>query len=298
MKYRCTCTILFDFDSDLPHNKAIEIARKYLDDIPLKEPVDNVRSILQLDKLKTKVEKIKLAEIPIEEFLPFVTSESVKKEYKVGDTIYNVKMNTDRYLLFKNNLSCVSCGLIGTKVFLECHQSDMKPHFNLYGVEENKLVLFTKDHIIAKAFGGVDSLENYQTMCATCNSLKAHSNLSLESVRKLRNIYEENRKKITKKKLHQMIEDERVKLEQPWPHLLVQTNKMPANPVQTNCDLVMTQDNKSLICIPPNELAEGIISVGFIRADSYLEEVLTINKDIICKLPDERLVSISKSYLK
>jgi hypothetical protein len=299
MKYRCTCTIIFDFETDLPYEQAINLAKDYLDEIPIKEGLENTRTVLQLDKLKSKVEKIKLGEFKLDEVFPFITEENSKKQFIVNDKTYDVKMNTDRYHLFRNNLSCVSCGLNGTRLFLECHPADMKPHFNLYGEEDRKLVLFTKDHITARAFGGENTLENYQTMCSTCNSLKAHSNLSLESVSKLRKIYNDNRKKITKKKLHVLIEDERKKLELPWPHLIYeQKNIIPKNGIQVNCDLAIIEEDANLICIPEKQLPESILSRGHIKDQSYLEEIVEINGMIVCKLTDGRIVRLNKKYMK
>jgi hypothetical protein len=296
MKYRATCTILFNFESDLPYEQALELAKQHLDDIPMKEGIDDIRTILQLDKLKSKVEKIKLGEFTLDEVIPFITNDPERKEYKVKNTIYQVKMNTDRYHVFKNNMFCVSCGLEGTKLLLECYPADMIPHFNLYGEEDNKLVLFTKDHITAKAFGGEDTLDNFQTMCSTCNTLKAHSNLTVDSVAKLRKAYDENRKKIGKKKLHVLIENERLKLEQPWPHLIYKNDSKPANAVQCLFNMVMFEDGNEMIAVPEKELPESIVVRGYIEKDTYLEEILEINNKSACKLSD-LVVIIAKEYL-
>ena len=297
MKYRCTCTIIFDLDTDLPYHEATELAKQHIDEITFKSGIENTRTILQLDKLKGKVEKIKLHEFAVDDVMPFVTQEHGKKEFKVNDTIYQVKMNTDRYHVFKNNMSCVSCGLVGTRIFLECHPADMIPHFNLYGEEDNKLVLFTKDHIKPKALGGEDRLNNYQTMCSICNNLKAHSNLTIESVYKLRTIYNENRKKISKKKLHFLIEDERMKLEEPWPHLVYETTEKPREAILVTEDLVAYEVDKELIGVLQKDLPEGSVPKAYIKNNTYLEEILEINDKCVCKLPDERLISIDKTYL-
>lgn len=299
MKYRCTSTIIFDFETDLPYEQALNLAKNHLDEIPFKEGLENTRTVLQLDKLKSKVEKIKIGEFQFDEVFPFITEENSKKQFKVNDKVYDVKMNTDRYHLFKNNLFCVSCGLKGTRLFLECHPADMKPHFNLYGEEDKKLVLFTKDHITARAFGGENNLDNYQTMCSICNSLKAHSNLTIDSVSILRKLYNENRKKITKKKLHLLIEEERKKLELPWPHLIFeQKSDIPKNAVQVTCDLIVVDQQANLICVPEPELHDSVLSRGYIKKNSYLEEIVEINGMIICKLPDGRTVSCNKKYAK
>ena len=236
----------------------------------------------------------------IEEVIPFVGKDPSRKIFKVKDKEYLVKMNTDKYHVFKNNMKCVACGLEGTKMLLECHPCDMQPHFNLYGVENDKLVLFTKDHILARACGGEDRLDNYQTMCSICNNLKAHSNLTLDSVLKLRQIYNENKKKINKKKLHLMIEEERVKLEKPWPHLIYKSNvtEKPRGSVETICDLVMVEVNKEIIAIPVEKSQHNNFQKGYIQKNAYLEEIVEINNQVVCRLPDDTILKIDKSLLK
>ncbi len=47
-------------------------------------------------------------------------------------------------------------------------------HLNLYGVNDEGLdVLFTHDHIIARALGGKDRISNTRTCCYPCNNKKA-----------------------------------------------------------------------------------------------------------------------------
>lgn len=69
---------------------------------------------------------------------------------------------------------CVSCGLTGSRFYVEKHhESDGKFHLNLYAIDSsNNEVLMTRDHIVALADGGEDTMENSQTMCAPCNERK------------------------------------------------------------------------------------------------------------------------------
>lgn len=96
----------------------------------------------------------------------------------------NVFMGSKRYLNFKRNgLVCVECGLEGTYFALEKHKYQKTPkyHFNLYGKDENgEEVMLTKDHIMPKAKGGTDELDNFQPMCAKCNTRKGDNWLSPE----------------------------------------------------------------------------------------------------------------------
>jgi len=82
---------------------------------------------------------------------------------------------SQRYVLFKTKGTvCVSCGLVATYFRKEKFPNDAGYHLNLYGIDHiGDEVLLTKDHIRAKANGGRNKLENYQTMCSPCNHHKA-----------------------------------------------------------------------------------------------------------------------------
>jgi len=89
-----------------------------------------------------------------------------------------IKMNSQRYRLFKRSCKCVRCGIEGTLMYLEkpIKSDETNWHFNLYAVKDDGTeVLMTKDHIIPKSIGGKNILENYQTMCAECNSKKGNA---------------------------------------------------------------------------------------------------------------------------
>jgi len=300
MKFRATCNLMFDFETDLPYNQAVELARKHLDDIKIGDGIDDLRFVLQVDKLRNKIEKIRIGEFSIEDVFPYLSNDETKKEFSVGSEKYIVKMNSDRYFLFKDNTSCVACGLTGTKLFLECHESDKTPHFNLYGEENGSLVLFTKDHIQARAFGGQDVLENYQTMCATCNSLKAHSNLSLESLRKLRNLYEKNKKVLTKKKLHLLIEDERAKLERPWATAIVTNGEITNDSLYLESDVNIYEYNFEYIAFSNKSDLDynfdGKI-IAYAKKGTIFEPLLEINNFICCRIFKDKIVKIEKKLL-
>ena len=53
-------------------------------------------------------------------------------------------------------------------------QGHVSYHLNLIALNANgDKVLMTKDHIVAKAKGGKNTLDNYQPMCIKCNMKKA-----------------------------------------------------------------------------------------------------------------------------
>jgi len=297
MKLRATATIMWDFDTDLPYAQAMEIAKHHLDEIPIHDNMKDVRLLIQLDKLRNKVEKVRIGEFQFDEVFPYFSNENNKKEYIVNDISYIVKMNSDRYFLFKNQSSCVSCGLKGTRIFLECLPNDEAPHFNLYGEEEEKLVLFTKDHIKAKCFGGKNELSNYQTMCSICNSLKAYSNLTVDAVKSLRNLYNKNKNKLTKKKLHVLLEQERTKLQQPW-LLELQAEDFPPNKdsMRVKRSFKVVEFNGELFSETNTSYDANV--VGIVNEGAYLEPMVEINKEVYCKAWKDKIIRVSLSLLR
>lgn len=105
----------------------------------------------------------------------------IPKDLQRGDSsvveidFRKVKMGSSRYKVFAKSLVCVSCSLAGQYFALEQDENVDELatwHFNLYGLNGCTEVLFTKDHIIPRALGGSNTVENYQTMCAPCNVKK------------------------------------------------------------------------------------------------------------------------------
>jgi uncharacterized protein YqeY len=70
----------------------------------------------------------------------------------------------------------VSCGIVADKCILIAeHDGSNRGHFEFVGTKNDKYVIMTKDHIIPRALGGKDILENYQPMCQDCNVEKKHN---------------------------------------------------------------------------------------------------------------------------
>ena len=212
-KYKGIATVTFTFEHDGTHEQALDKADLILDDI-LCEDYEDLDVEFEVQKIEGEEHVLKLREYPVEKILAMVPDEAVEPKrhaFTVNKVKYFVKITSDRYRLFKKNRKCVACGLEGTRLFLERQAIDDQnlAHFNLYGEEDGKLVLMTKDHIKAKSYGGANSLDNYQTMCSVCNGLKASYPLDLDGVAKLRELYKE-KGEISKSQLKKALQQTRL----------------------------------------------------------------------------------------
>lgn len=207
--YKVTAQIIFEIESSDSFSEVFEFANSELD--TMLEGREIERKSIKIDKLRDRIKKIPLATFTPQEILSQV-EEGYRKDFVIDGETYSVKMDSPRYFLFKKGLCCAACGLKGEKMILEKLPFDNSPHFNLYGVEDNKNVLMTKDHIIPKSKGGDNDLENYQNLCSICNNLKGSQRMSLEAIREMREIFNANRKKLTKRELKKLISDTRTRL--------------------------------------------------------------------------------------
>jgi hypothetical protein len=214
-QYKVIATLTWRIDDELDHEECLERAKQQLEDIldsnPQGEDFDGFSVQIDLARMKDRKKLVHLGEFNLDEVMPYITETESKRDYHVGEHTYTVRMNSDRYFVFKDNPRCVSCGLEGTKMILDMNPGDHSPHFNLYAEEDGRYVLMTKDHVLAKACGGTDELANYQTMCCTCNNLKGHYDLSIEEVRELRLIYN-NDQMLPRKELRDLVNRRRDEL--------------------------------------------------------------------------------------
>ena len=77
----------------------------------------------------------------------------------------------------EDKLWCVTCGLKPSFFSVDSFKGadSTRTHVNLFGLtEEGEEILFTHDHIVARALGGADDreLSNTQLMCGPCNFKK------------------------------------------------------------------------------------------------------------------------------
>lgn len=216
--YKSIVTITWKFESDSPEEECLQYAKeqlgKILDCDPFGDEFDGFSVQVDIASMKERKKLQHIAVYSFEDILPYITVEDTKKEFVVDDVSYMVRMNSDRYHVFKASKFCVSCGIEGTKMVLDINPGDQSPHFNLYGEENGRLILMTKDHKIAKSKGGANDLANYVTMCATCNNLKGAYDLTTSQVKELRRILR-NEDKLPRKELKTLINTTREKMTGP-----------------------------------------------------------------------------------
>lgn len=118
-----------------------------------------------------------------------------------------VKANSQRLQLFyTKGFKCTCCGIEG-KFFIKIKTAPEEKHYHLELIgltQDNRYVVMTKDHIVPKARGGKDELENYQTMCCLCNSKKAddpdeYAKGDLEGLKKANELLFDENKSLKKK---------------------------------------------------------------------------------------------------
>jgi 5-methylcytosine-specific restriction endonuclease McrA len=298
-KYRLTATVQWEIDatrSSLPTKQDEERAK--LESL-IHQGFPEARVVARADKLKEKVEKVRLGEYRPDEVLPFITKDDTRRDYELDGKTYSVRMNSHRYFIFRENRACVACGIVGDLMILEQHPHDKNPHFNLYAIDGNKLVLMTKDHIQPKAYGGEDIHSNYQTMCIVCNNLKGSANMTLEGIATVRDVYDENKGKLTKKKLHLLIEETKKQLAQPWPDKLTSipretkerrqaSRKAKADAVETKVDLNLWKiDGETIGRSVYDEFPESTGHFGCIRRGTELEPLASHGGRVLVQLGDE-----------
>ena len=71
----------------------------------------------------------------------------------------------------KMQIKCWHCGVEADRFIVKHHPKDMEkpPVLELFAHTGKSLVMMTRDHIIPKSLGGLDSVENLRPGCEPCN---------------------------------------------------------------------------------------------------------------------------------
>ena len=104
-------------------------------------------------------------------------NEPVKKNrVQVGEHMVHVTSLRLRVFLLKG-VKCYICGAEATHFSIDkfrLKSQKESAHMNMWRqAADGTELLFTHDHIVDRADGGVDAFENAETCCTICNGLKA-----------------------------------------------------------------------------------------------------------------------------
>lgn len=305
-RYSVHINFSYEFDTPKDINDAQLEVENYLNKIT--PHIVLTKKQIRLDKIKRTRQQICLGEFRIDEVLPYVSKKQRKREYNTNGSTYQVRMDSSRYFVFRENIKCSACGLEGTKFCLEKNLGDTAPHFNLYAVENNRNILMTKDHIYPKSIGGGETHSNFQTMCTICNNLKGSSNITLEKIKELRVIYNSH-KNLPKKKFNKILEDARALIVKPHgkPHITRSDRKAFLTSLKVNSDSVVTNadlriwklENGSLVCQSLYDLdVENATEYASIRIGTVFNIVQKLDDRVIIKLNNDMTCEINNSYIE
>ncbi len=212
--FKSIVTVCWEFESD-PASAAVK-AKSLVDGVLKPDPkgVDYQGYSVQTEVvvLKDRVSNVRsLREYSPEQVFAWVDSGEESKTIRVGSEAFVVRLNSDRYQVFKNNPYCVACGIRGVKFVLETLPGVSTAHFNFYAEEDGLDVLMTKDHIKAKSYGGRNSLDNFSTACSLCNQIKASYPIGYEAVRVLREMMR-NKDRLPARELKRRVNEARLSM--------------------------------------------------------------------------------------
>lgn len=288
-KYRGSLEIRWDTESELESQELEKLLKTFLKDINhvFSECFNDHHCHVTVKNLADS-KPIKLVEVPIPQVFDLIGKESSKLE--IDGKQYKVRLTSSRFKTFKESLSCAACGLTATKAFIEKCPIDVSPHVNFYAEEDGKLVLFTRDHINPKSKGGPNIYSNYQTMCSTCNNLKGNSNITLEQLKQLRIVLNENKKKITRRELSELIKNtkENFKKSEIKPSKkLVQTKIKIQEKLMIKDDVVLIKKDGEIWAKHTHSVQSNVLALACIPRQSIIKPLMTFQGMVYCSTIDD-----------
>jgi hypothetical protein len=288
-------------------NLNVEFLGEDLDEENVKKEIENYISkkfdILNLkitSNEKTNLSLNYIAETDYDSVINLISNDPSYKTFKIKNKKYLVRMNTHRYFLFRENNTCVVCGLKGDRFVLEKPIEDTHPHFNLYAIENNSYVLMTKDHVLPKCLGGKDHHSNYQTMCSTCNGLKGHNRIPIFVIKQLRDFLNENKSKISRKQLNVSLENIKNSYFLTVKHnktIQDHTRKKVAGSIVVVNDMCIIEKNNKFHAIPIYENKKQN-HIACIKRNTLLNSVVVIDNKYVCVLNKNIFYEIEKNFVK
>jgi len=289
-KYRGSLEIQWDTESELESRELEKRLRSFLKEFnPLfTECFSDHRFHVNVKNLADS-KPLKLIEVPIPKVFELIGKESPRLE--VDGKEYKVRLASSRFKTFQESLACAACGLTATKAFIEKCPIDVSPHVNFYAEENGKLVLFTRDHIHPKSKGGKNIYSNYQTMCSTCNNLKGNSNITLEQLKQLRALLNENKNKITRRELSDLLlkkKDEfKAPSKHPKPFKLAQPKIKIQEKLMVKEDIVLIKRDGEIWAKHTHAVQSNILALACIPRQSIIKPLMTFQGMVYCSTIDD-----------
>lgn len=114
-------------------------------------------------------------DLPVKKSNPFINNQILCLPFVEFVKQYPEVLTKKRFKIFEQiGYDCVSCGMIGSHIVWWQEFSGRKAdHYDIAGYKDGVLRMITIDHIYPKSKGGLDTVENYQPMCAPCNGKKS-----------------------------------------------------------------------------------------------------------------------------
>jgi hypothetical protein len=153
----------------------------------------------------------------------------------------------------------------------------------------------TKDHIYPKSVGGGEVHSNFQTMCTICNNLKGSSNISLEKIKELRILYNDN-KNLPKKRLNKILDDARAKFTLPHgkPHVPKKNRKAYLSKLQYKSNAVVTNTDLRIWKLLTGELvAKSLYDEDLANAVEFASIRIGTIFNIIDKIDNKVIINLA-----
>jgi hypothetical protein len=85
-------------------------------------------------------------------------------------------------VFYNKGTECICCGDAGVHLAVTTDKNGESRWIELYTSE---WIVLTVDHILPKAQGGLNEMDNYQPMCRWCNSIKSDHDWTIEELRQI-----------------------------------------------------------------------------------------------------------------
>lgn len=107
--------------------------------------------------------------LPVADFLASINPHQNRdSQIKIPNTPFRVHVSTTKTRVFAASPVCFQCGLVPSIAAIEQEAGNVFS-VNLYGESNGEGIMFTADHILPVALGGIRAPWNLRTACKTCN---------------------------------------------------------------------------------------------------------------------------------